>query len=585
VAGVVVAAPAGDAVREYAEAVQSGAEIAGPWVRLATARHLRDLETGAERGLVWDQAAADHAIEFFGYLRLPEGEIAKDGTVDGKPFVLSAHQRFIIGCLFGWYLIDGARRFRTAYIEMGKGNGKTPLAAGIGLYGILADGDPAAEVYTAGVTRDQANYLFGDARKMALASPAIRDRLIIDTHNMSAPKLGNYMRGVSSEGRSLDQKRVHMALIDEIHEHPTNVVVTKMRAGTKGRRNAMIVEITNAGYDRHSVCWQHHDYSTKVLEGVIENDSWFAYVCALDKGDEWTDEAVWPKVNPNLGVSITERYLREQVAEAQGMPAEQDLVKRLNFCIWTERSAGMFDMERWDAGEAAPQIVKGSRVWLGLDIATTIDIAALAIIAPGRAMVKQETEPGLIEDVEVDVLDILMRYWCPADAIARRSRRDHVPYDVWAREGELIATPGDEIAQDFIRREVAQLGEFYDVVDIGLDPWNSTYLRQRLEEEGATFTIVRQGFATLTEPTKRLMAFVGGGRTRHGTDPVLRWMASNAVAEVDAAGNVKLSKEASSEKVDGIAAIISAIAAWLANPSGQAAEFVSVWERPRSLTV
>jgi phage terminase large subunit-like protein len=583
---VVVAAPPADPVRGYAEGVVSGDVVAGPWVRLAAERHLRDLEDGHKRGLVWDQELADYGLEFFAHLRLPEGDIEEDGTVDGTPFVLYDAQRFIVGSLDGWRLADGTRRFRNAYVEMGKGNGKTPLAAGIGLKGIVADGEAAAEVYTAGVTRDQASYLFNDARAMAIASKALSARLDIQAHNISAPRTGSFMRPVSSEARSLDQKRVYQALIDELHEHPDGTVVRKMRAGTKNRLNALIFEITNSGYDRHSICFQHHDYSTKVLQGIVENDAWFAYVCALDPEDDWRDESVWPKANPGLGVTIPARYLREQVQEAVGMPANEDLVKRLNFCIWTERSAGMFDMTRWDAGSGEPQITRGSRVWAGLDIATTTDIAALALIQPRLEKVTSEPEPGLVETTDELVIDIEMRFWIPAEAVTRRSQRDHVPYDVWAREGLVTATPGNEIDQDFIREEVQTVGELYDVVDIGLDPWNSTYLRQKLETEGARFTLVRQGFGSLTEPTKRLLAFVAGGRTRHGGNPVLRWMASNAVAETDAAGNVKPSKERSLEKIDGIAAIVSAIAAWLASPEPEG-PFESIWDRDpdRALTI
>lgn len=583
---MVVAAPPADPVRGYAEAVLSGDTVAGPYVRLAAKRHLDDLEHGHERGLVWDQDLADYAIEFFGHLRLPEGDVEEDGTVDGSPFVLYDAQRFIVGSLDGWRLTDGTRRFRTAYVEMGKGSGKTPLAAALGLKGIVADGEAAAEVYTAGVTRDQAGYLLRDARLMALASKALSSRLDIQAHNIAAPKTGSFMRAVSSEARSLDQKRVYEALIDELHEHPDGTVVRKMRAGTKNRLNALIFEITNSGYDRHSICWQHHDYSIKVLEGVLENDAWFAYVCALDEGDDWQDESVWPKANPGLGVTLPLRYLREQVQEAVGMPANEDLVKRLNFCIWTERSAGMFDMARWDACAGEPQIVPGQRVWGGLDIATTTDIAAMAILAPRLETVTSEAEPGLEETTEELVIDVLMRFWIPAEAIAKRSRRDHVPYDVWAREGLVTATPGNEIDQDFIREEIASVAQLYDLVDIGLDPWNSTYLRQKLEAEGARFTMIRQGFGSLTEPTKRLIAAVGGARVRHGGHPVLRWMASNAVAETDAAGNVKPSKDRSLEKIDGIAAIVSGIAAWLASPEPEG-PFESVWERDpdRSLTI
>lgn len=561
---MVAAAPPADPVLAYADAVVRGDVVAGPFVRLAAERHMRDLEDGHNRGLVWDQEAADYGIEFFGLLRLPEGEIDGDGQVDGDPFVLQGYQQFVVGSLDGWRRTDGTRRFRTAYVESGKGSGKTPLAAGMGLKGIVADGEVAAEVYTAGVTREQASYLLQDGRAMAIASKALQRELDIAAHNIAAPKTRSFMRAVSSEGRSLDQKRVYMALIDELHEHPNGDVVRKMRAGVKNRQNALIFEITNSGYDRHSICWQHHEYSIKVLKGIIDNDSWFAYVCALDEGDDWRDKAVWPKANPGLGVTIPMRYLEEQVAEAEGMPANEDLVKRLNFCIWTERSAGMFDMDRWDRGSQAPEIPPDARVWQGLDLASTTDVAARATIWPHQGTEVIEPEPGLFEEQEVTIVDVEMRFWVPASGARQRSARDHVPYTEWIKHGHMIATVGDVIDQDFIKEDLRESGSQYDVVDIGFDPWNSTKLVTELIAEGATLTPVRQGFGSLSAATKQLIELVVSGRLRHGGQPVLRWMASNAVAETDPAGNLKPSKRLSTERIDGITALVTAIARWIA---------------------
>jgi phage terminase large subunit-like protein len=282
------------------------------------------------------------SLSFFDFLQLAEGEHA------GKPFKLEPFQQFIVGSLFGWRGPDGYRRFRTAYIEIGKGNGKSPLAGGIGLYGMAADDEEGAEIYAAAVTRDQARILFTDAEKMVKASPFLTEIVTQNVNNLAVLSTNSYFRPVSSESRGLDGHRVHMALIDEIREHPNSLVVDKMRAGTKGRRQALILEITNSGYNRETVCWAHHEYSSKILEGLIENDSWFAYVCQLDPCDpcraegkdtptegcpdcdDWREEKTWIKANPCLDVSITRKYLREQVAEAIGMPTKQNIVRRLS---------------------------------------------------------------------------------------------------------------------------------------------------------------------------------------------------------------------------------------------------------------
>jgi phage terminase large subunit-like protein len=535
-----VAAPPADPVRTYAEAVLAGEVVTGRLVRLACERHLDDLEHGHERGLVWDPEAAENAIAFFSYLNLPSGEA----------FHLQPSQQFIVGSTFGWKLSDGSRRFRTDYIEEAKGNGKTPLAAGIGVIGMIADGHPAAEIYTAGVTRDQAQYLFNDAVKMVEASPALRSRIDVGAHNLAVIATSSYMRPVSSEARSLDQKRVHMALIDEIHEHRTAMVVEKMRAGTKGDPDALIFEITNSGYDRTSVCWQHHDYSVKVLEGVIANDSWFAYIAALDEGDDWTDEAVWPKANPLLGVTVTLRYLREQVQEALDMPAKQSLVRRLNFCEWTDASVGAIPMDQWDrwidaTGKDHPQDEKpeptaGAVCYGGLDLASTTDLTAFLLLFEG------------------EWTDVLARFWCPEEGIAIRSRRDHVPYDVWVRQGWIKATPGNVTDYDIVRDDIRELAGRYGIREIAYDRWNATQLITQLMSDGARCVPIGQGFATMTAPTKEWLADIAAGRLRHGGNPVLRWMAANLVVEQDAAGNMKPAKDKSTERIDGQVAAIMA---------------------------
>lgn len=332
-----------DPVREYCEQVLDGQIVTGRPVRWACERHLADLAKGEDRGLVWYEDLARTAIEFFHTILRLE---------DGRPFILAPFEAFIVGSLFGWYRYDGYRRFRTAYVELGKGSGKTPLGAGIGIYGLVADHEPSAEIYSAATSRDQASICFKDAKRMVEASPALQKRVEINMGNLAVLSTNSYFRPVSSEHKALDGKRVHIAIIDELHEHPSAIVVDKMRAGTKSRQNALLFEITNSGFDRNSVCWQHHDLSVKVLQGIVQNDAWFAYVASLDpcavcqaegrldpnpecdQCDDWRDEQTWLKANPGLDVILPRQYLREQVAEAVSMPSKENIVRRLNFCQW-----------------------------------------------------------------------------------------------------------------------------------------------------------------------------------------------------------------------------------------------------------
>ena len=542
-----------DPVARYASDVLSGAIVAGRPVRLACERHMRDLETGHERGLWFDGEAALYAIAFFRALRLADGEHA------GQPFELLLWQQFVVGSLFGWKRDDGCRRFRTAYIEIGKGSGKTPLAAGIGWYGLIADGEDGAEIYSAAVSREQAGILFRDATRFRDASPALRAATVQHASNISFPARGSFMRPISSEGRGLDGKRVHMALIDEVHEHPSSVVVDKMRAGTKARRNALIVEITNSGHDFNSVCWQHHQYSLQVVEGAVQNDAWFAYVCALDEGDDWlNDESCWPKTNPSLGTTIDWRYLRELVDEARSIPSKHNIVARLNFCVWTRQKDRWLDMQSWAAcgsHQFDEESLRGRECYAGLDLSSVSDLTAFALVFPPIA----PAEP----------VKVLLRAWVPEDQIAKRVAKDLVPYADWARGGWLRSTPGNVVDYDHIRESIRQDGAKFHVREIAKDRWNSTQIGTQLMDDGFTVVDFGQGYASMSAPSKDLEARVQAGTLAHGNNPVLTWCASNVAKAEDPAGNIKPDKAASGEKIDGIVATVMALARMNANAQGE----------------
>jgi phage terminase large subunit-like protein len=558
---------------QYALDVTEGRTIAGYAVRLACQRHLNDLEHGAERGLWFDEAAATRAIDFFSHLTLAEGEHA------GKPFILQPWECFIVGSLFGWRGDDGYRRFRNAYLEIGKGNGKSPMGAGIMLYLLIADGENAAEVYTAATMREQAKISFTDARRMVEKSPALSKRIRILENNLSYAAAESFLRPLSAEARGLDGKRPHGVLLDEIHEHPSDIVVDKMRAGTKGRTQALIVEITNSGYNRQSVCFRHHTYSLQVLEGVLEDDAWFAYVCMLDVCDEcraegktsptegcsdcddWRDESTWIKANPNLGVSISYRYLRELVREATGMPAKAGIVMRLNFCIWTQQLTKWLPLGRWAAGGAAftRESLKGRRCFGGLDLAQVNDLSALGLIFP-------PVEEG-------EKWKLLLRFWCPEEDVMTRSQRDRVPYDLWVRQGVIETTPGNTTDYAWIEAAVLEESKYFALQAVGFDRWHAGALTQTLQEKhGLVMVEVGMGFGDMAGPTAEFERKIRAGELQHGGNPVLDWMASNVVVKTDPAGNLKPDKEASPEKIDGIvAAIIATGLAMVAPPKKRSA--------------
>lgn len=527
---VAVASPA----TTYAHDVVEGRIVAGPYVRAACARHLRDLDRQDTPGFAYhfDEAEEAKVYQLAAFVNLAED----------TPLVLQPFQQFIVGCLFGWLDAFSYRRFRTAYIEMGKGNGKTPLAAFVGLKGLILDGEVQAEVYSAAPTRFQANITLTDALNMAKASPALAKRLEITAHNIQFGQ--SFFRTVSSEGRSLSGPRPHFSLIDEIHEHPNNVVVQKMRAGMKRRKQPLVFEITNSGSDRRSICWEHHQHSVQVAQGLVEDETWFAYVCALDAGDDWHDERVWPKANPGLGVILTHQYLAEQVKEADTLPSSANLIQRLNFCIWTEQARRWLIMDLWDGCDPLPdepeKALEGEICYVGLDLASRRDFTAAVYWFPEHKVA-------------------LPRFWVPED-MTLRTEAEKGFIRTWADQGFITLTPGSVTDYDVVRAAILEDCRRYQVEEIPYDQWNATQLATQLANDGATVVPIPQKGAAMSEGAKEMEALVAAKALRHGGNPVLRWMASNVAARIDPDENLKLDRDASGDRIDGIVALVMAIA-------------------------
>lgn len=557
-----------DPVTAYAQLVVAGAAVASRLVTLACARHLRDLEMAPAKGLTWHPDRAQTAIDFFAeVLFLPEntdaGDVVDDTAVatEPRPFLLQPFQQFIVGSLFGWWTVQGFRRFREAYIETAKGSGKTPLGAGIMLYLLVADGQRGAQVFLAAVTREQAGIAWRDVLAMVDASPELRELLAPGrrANELRIDEDGSFLKPVSSEKRGLDGKRVHGALVDELHEQVTAVVVNKMRAGTKGQRNALIVKTTNSGFDRSSVCWSHHEHSRKVLDGTVENDAWFAFICGLDPCDacvaagKWfpsddcamcdawhTEGPHWLKANPNLGVSLPWQYVRERVRQAKAMSSEVSDVLRFNFCVWTQAASRAIDMQRWHACQPLPSAsaLLGAECFGCLDMGETDDFTAW-----GRLWI-------------VDTLiAVQMRFWIPEVAL---ERYPHRPYEEWQRRGLLTVTRGEVTDYSFVRQQIADDCRSDGIQSVFYDQRNARETAQLLQAEGLDMVPILQGFG-LNEAIKRFLGLVTSGELCHGHDPVLSWMASNLVLLTGSKGERRIAKERSPEKIDGIAALVMGI--------------------------
>ena len=535
-------------VTAYAEAVLAGRTPAGLWVRRACERHLRDLENPA---LTWSEAEADKAIRFIGHLTLFEAQ---------KPFVLEPWQAFIAGSLFGWF-IGSLRRYTQAYVEVARGNGKTPLEAAIGLYMQVGLKVHGGQVFSAATTRDQARLVYRDAQNMVTASDELRGAVDSGVTRLLYTRMGSVFRPLSAEASKMDGLRVLGAMVDELHEHPSDQVVTKLRTGM-GKYpgvSSLLMMVTTAGYDRNSVCWEQHDYACKLLEGLAEDERYFGYIASIDDGDDWTDEAAWYKANPNLGISISLDTLRTECEQAKAMPAQQNSFRRLRLNQWTEQATRWLDMTVWDSQPErtpAAQLV-GRRAYVGIDLSSTTDITAVVFVFP-------DGDGGY---------DVFPYFFVPEENAQHRANRDRVPYPLWIEQGYIDATEGNVVDYAYIRALVTEadsrLGVRFDIHEIPIDRWNSTQLQTELMNDGFTVVPFGQGFASMTAPTKEVERLLLDRKLRHGGNPVLRWMAANVSVRTDPAGNLKPDKEKSTERIDGIVAMVMAVGRAMVNDDGR----------------
>lgn len=576
-------APVLDPVSAYARAVLDGEIVTGRAVRLACERHFRDLARQRTEAFPYyfDADAAQHIIDFFPMFLTLE---------DGSPFHLAPWLQFSLGSVFGWKRAeDGMRRFHTGYHETGKGSGKSPTLAGAGLYCLRFDGENAAQVYSCGFDKDQASIILKDAIRMAEDSPDLMEAGIdagkfAITHEASH----SFFQATSSEHRSKSGPRPSCVLADEIHEHRDGTVINKLRAGFKFRKQPLFLGITNSGHDRTSICWAYHEHSLKVLEGQVEDEQWFAYVCQLDpcetcfadghrqpredcdKCDQWTDPAVWPKTNPALGLIIQPSYLASQVKLAMDMPSEAALVKRLNFCLWTETHQVWIPSDRWQACRVASIFdeLDGARA-AAFDMSEKLDLTSCVV---GRKFEQDAGagEPQTIDIVEVEDEEEVVKtfalnfyveletfFWLPRATLIAREKTERIPYPLWESQGHLRVTDGPVIDYDQIFREFTEeIGPRYKPQRVGYDPHNATQFALQLRDKKKyTVVEVAQG-RKLSEAFKLFEALVMLKRIRHRGNPVMGFCVSNAEPKRDRYQNLWVEKPSQTKRIDGLVAAV-----------------------------
>ena len=502
----------------------------------------------------YDKKKADRAVTFIENLCHTKGKWA------GTRFWLLPWQEQLIRDIFGIVKPDGNRQFRTAFVEICKKVGKSELAAAVALYLLYADNEPSAEVYGAAADRQQASIVFDVARQMVEMSPALMKRSKLMSATKRIVNYGNagFYQVLSAEVGSKHGFSISGLVFDEIHTQPNRQlydVLTKY--SSDARQNPLHFIITTAGNDRHSIAFELHTKAIDIIEGRRVDPTFYPVVYGLKDDEDWEDEANWYKVNPSLGYTVDIERLRDAYREAKQNPADEITFKWLRMNMWVSSTTSWIPDAIFMKGNEPidMRMLEGRDCYAGLDLSSTGDITALVLMFPPR---------------DADEKYILAPYfWVPEETIPQRVKANSVPYDVWEKQGYLLATEGNVIHYDFIEKFICDLAEKYHILEIAVDRWNATHMIQNLEDQGFTMVPFGQGFASMSTPIKEFYRLLMEGHIIHAGHPVLRWMAGNVVVETDAAENIKVTKAKSKEKIDGIVASIMALDRCLRNEGEQ----------------
>jgi phage terminase large subunit-like protein len=531
---------------KFIEDVVSGKLHIGNYARLAVDRHLADLKNN-DWEYYYSEEKATRAFSFISALRHTKGEFA------GQSFNIQPFQEFFIKVLFGWQKKTGGRRFRKAYLEIARKNGKTELAAAIAVYCFLLDNETGAEVYTAATTRDQARIAFDTAKvflkNLKNDSKTFNKLVNVLKYNCNVPTTNTKFESVSADADTLDGLNPHCAIIDEYHAHKTSDVLEVMETGMGSRTQPLLLITTTAGFNRESPCYMYRKVMIDILEKRKIDESVFPLLFCLDEGDDWQDKKNWTKSNPNLGVTPYMDYMDNQYQKALNEGAAkqiQFMTKNLN--VWTSTSSVWISQSYIDATRLYidDATLYNKKCFAGLDLASTRDICALVLCFP--------VQEGLSK------LHIKSYYFCPEDNVRERSLSDGVPYLQWQQDGYLIMTDGNVTDYDYIKNKVIEITAKYKIECICFDRWNASQLVIQLTNDGANMKPFGQGFISMSAPTKEIEKLFLSNEITHDGNPVLEWMMSNVILRLDPAGNIKIDKAKSTEKVDGAVAMVMAYA-------------------------
>nr|DAV53420.1 MAG TPA: Terminase large subunit [Caudoviricetes sp.] len=493
---------------------------------------------------MFDRQKADHAVDFINCLKHTKGRWR------GVPFELLPWQDRIIRDVFGTVKGNGYRQYNTAYVEIPKKNGKSELAAGVALYMTCGDGEWGAEVYGCASDRQQASIVFDVAVDMVDQCPALKKRIkpVMSVKRLVYKPTNSFYQVLSAEAYTKHGLNVHAVIFDELHAQPNRELFDVMTKGSgDARTQPLFFLITTAGTDRNSVCFEQHQKAEDIILGRKIDPFFYPVIYGASDDADWSSEKVWYEANPSLGHTIDIEKVKNAYLSAKDNPAEENIFRQLRLNQWVKQSTRWMQMEKWDdcAFPVDERELIGRECYGGLDLSSSIDITAFVLVFPPR----DDTEKYII----------LPYFWIPEENMNLRVRRDHVPYDVWEKQGCLMTTEGNVIHYGFIENFVDKLGKKFHIREIAFDRWGAVQMVQNLEGLGFTVVSFGQGFKDMSPPSKRLMELVLEKKIAHGGHPVLRWMMDNIFVRTDPAGNIKPDKEKSTEKIDGAVATVMAL--------------------------
>ena len=492
----------------------------------------------------YDDELAQFAVMFI------ESLCHTKGTWAGKPFKLLDWQRQIIQDLFGIVKPNGYRQFNTAYIEIPKKNGKSELAAAVALLLCCGDGEQRAEIYGCAADRGQATIVFDVAADMVRMCPALnrRCKILASQKRIIYTPTNSFYQVLSAEAYSKHGFNIHGVVFDELHTQPNRKLFDVMTKGSgDARMQPLYFLITTAGTDTNSICYETHQKAKDILEVRKIDPTFYPVIYGAGEDEDWTDPKVWMKSNPSLGETIGMDKVEAACESAKQNPGEENSFRQLRLNQWVKQAVRWMPMDKWDAC-AFPvneEMLEGRVCYGGLDLSSTTDLTSFCLVFPPE----DEEEPYYV----------LPYFWVPEDTLELRVKRDHVPYDLWNRQGYLETTEGNVVHYGYIEKFIERLGERFNIRDIAFDRWGATQMSQDLENMGFTVVPMGQGFASMSPPTKELMKLTLERKIAHGGHPVLRWNMDNIFIRTDPAGNIKADKAKSTEKIDGAIAMIMAL--------------------------